>query len=390
MAVLPEAEEVDVQIKAEDLRIDTFCSSGPGGQSVNTTQSAVRIIHLPTNIVVQCQDEKSWHKNKARAMQVLRSRLYDKMLREQHEAIAQERRVLVGSGDRSEKIRTYNFPQNRVTDHRIGLTLHNLAGDDERRDHRDHRRAGLPRPGRTAEAGNWSERGAPRRACSRPASRLWMPPGYPSPGSRRKCCWPACSGTWIAAACSSAREAETLDAAVAARFRSWIDRRASAGTAASTSSASQEFYGLEFLVDRRVLIPRPETEALVDLVLEAMPPIEGVVTDLGTGSGCIAITLAVQRPGPRRSTRWSISAEALEVARANAERHGVGERIEFRDGDLSAPPEDWTGRMNVVLSNPPYVAEADWQALEPEVRDLDPRAALVAGPTGARGLPGAL
>jgi peptide chain release factor 1 len=126
VAVLPEADEVEVAVDEKELRIDTFCSSGPGGQSVNTTQSAVRITHLATNLVVQCQDEKSWHKNKARAMQVLRSRLYDKMLQEQHDAIAEERRGMVGSGDRSEKIRTYNFPQNRVTDHRIGLTVHNL------------------------------------------------------------------------------------------------------------------------------------------------------------------------------------------------------------------------------------------------------------------------
>jgi release factor glutamine methyltransferase len=176
------------------------------------------------------------------------------------------------------------------------------------------------------------------------------------------------------------RRDERLAAKIAERYASWIDRRA-AREPAQHITGTQEFYGLDFRVDGRVLIPRPETEGIIDAVLALDLPPKAVAVDLGVGSGCIAVTLAVRRPDLELHALDS-SADALDVARANAAAHGVGDHIEFVQADLANPPAAWSGRIDVVMSNPPYVPEGDLSGLDSEVRDHDPRDALVAGPTG--------
>jgi release factor glutamine methyltransferase len=176
------------------------------------------------------------------------------------------------------------------------------------------------------------------------------------------------------------RSDERLPEAVDWRYGTWIERRA-AREPAQHITGTQEFYGLDFRVDSRVMIPRPETEGIIDaaLGLDLAPGAEAV--DLGTGSGCIAVTLAVQRPDLTIHA-LDKSVDALEVAEANARAHGVDDRIEFVRGDLAAPPAQWRGRIGLVMSNPPYVPECELEGLQSEVRDHDPRIALIAGPTG--------
>jgi release factor glutamine methyltransferase len=176
------------------------------------------------------------------------------------------------------------------------------------------------------------------------------------------------------------RRADTLDAAVARTYSGWIRRRA-AREPLQHVTRSQEFYGLSLLADGRALVPRPETEGLVQAALDLAPARDARVVDLGTGSGCIAVALAVQRPD-LQIRALDRSPAALTQARENAARHAVEERIELFEGDLGRPPDSWHGTADLVVSNPPYVTEADWRDLEPEVREHDPREALVAGPTG--------
>jgi len=176
------------------------------------------------------------------------------------------------------------------------------------------------------------------------------------------------------------RRNERLDDEPLGRYAEWISRR-ERREPAQHILGSQEFYGRSFHVDRRVLVPRPESETLIDTVLALELPSRARVADLGTGSGCLALTLAAERP---QDEIWALdrSADALAVARANAELHGLQARVRWVQADLADPPRAWSGTMNVVVCNPPYVSEAEWVGLQPEVRDHDPREALVPGPSG--------
>ncbi len=305
MTVLPEAEEIDVHIEDKDLKIDVYRSTGPGGQSVNTTDSAVRITHLPTGVVVAMQDEKSQIQNRAKAMQVLRARLLKAEQDRQAAELSQTRRSQVGGGGRSEKIRTYNFKENRVTDHRIGLTLYKLDRVLHGRPRRDRRRprrrrADPPAPGRVTDLAAAVPGG--RRAAGLDDRR----PAHRGGGGGRR----------LAARCSSEPVSGPGGALLSARM---VERRA-AGEPLQYVLGRWGFRQLDLMVDRRVLIPRPETEQVVEVALAELRALgvghDAVVADLGTGSGAIALSLAKEG---KVGAVWAtdVSSDAIAVARAN-------------------------------------------------------------------------
>ena len=383
VAVLPEAEDVDVKVDEKDIQVDVYRSSGPGGQGVNTTDSAVRITHLPTGLVVTCQDERSQIKNRAKALRVLKARLLERAQEEQAAAIAADRRSQVGTGERSERIRTYNFPQGRVTDHRIGLTLHRLPavleGDlDELIDGAARSRAEPEARGERDVIGVAADSTVPALLGARP-------PRSRRRGSRRPARTPSGSSPALLGVERFALYLEPtrrLTAAEAARYRELIERRARARAAAVPARLGGLPRPAPDRHPRRAGAPpgdrRPRRVGAGGARAAGRDP---VIADLGTGSGAIACALASALPRAD-VLAVELAAAALAVASHNVRELGLSERVRLLAGDLFAPLGSLSARLDLVVANPPYLPSAVIASLPPEVSRHEPRAALDGGPDG--------
>lgn len=380
VAVMPEADELEaVKINPAELRIDTFRASGAGGQHINKTDSAVRITHLPTGTVVECQDDRSQHRNKEQAMKVLVSRIMDAREREKHQLEAQTRKSLVGSGDRSDRIRTYNFPQGRITDHRINLTLYKIdAMMDGDIDDLCNALASEHQAELLAALGdNWFQ-----LAMSSSNSLRALLGKSTLPSNEAKILLAFILEKHYQLPRSALLSKDDLELSPAA-LEDWmyLQSRRMSGEPIAYLLGEKGFYNIELKVGPGVLIPRPETELLVEIALTQLAKLSDQprILDLGTGSGAIALAVAHNAP-KAQITATDQSDEALMIAKQNAATLGLIDRVEFRQGSWYEALADQTS-FDIILSNPPYIANKNPHLSQGDLR-FEPVSALTDGSTG--------
>ena len=406
VAVLPEVDEVDVELKAEDLRIDIYHASGHGGQNVNKVSTAVRIVHIPSGAVAACQDERSQFKNKQKAMAILRARIFETEQRKRESEISQARRAQVGTGERAEKIRTYNVPQDRITDHRVGVTFHGIQGVlDGNIDEVVDSLAAKEQAILLEKALAWPYP-LPTQDRYPSEHRLYSPrnPHIPNEEANMAALGEVIRQTQHALEAAGIPDArleaellltntlrmprqhiyayqeQELNAQQTESLARLVDRRLKREPLAYILG-HKESYGVDLAVGPGVMVPRPETELLVEqtlfMALMHMDAEELVIAEAGIGSGAISINLAIHLPRARIYAT-DLYPQALKVGEYNIRAHNVADRVTALLGDLLEPvPES----ADFIVANLPYIASSEISGLQPEIQ-WEPREALDGGPDG--------